>query len=301
MKKFFAIFTAVVLMPTSQIMAWQGGPFSNNNPLPGGDDGVYEAVGTMSNGVGLFRFAVRNNGTSSETQAGGGGGGTGATQTVGTSSNVQFNAGLLGAQSSNVWYYKGIAYYGTCFGIANSDLGIVSAIGNASSTAGINTVVVGNPPQVVILPGINTAIVGGSAGGNVGFANSSFIAKMRDKGPSVRFSGRGQISFTGNVDTVVEIEAINPANQTGGVFTPVPINGVNAGNTTQTTHNVTSSTQTSPGGGTTNATFAGTTNQTSLDSYTRLGTGGEDSDFEQRGHVRQFLVFGTKVSSTVSP
>ena len=136
MKKFFAIFTAVILMPSSQIMAWTGGPFSNDNALPGGDDGIYEAVATMSNGVGLFRFGVRNNGVSSQAFAGGGGGGGATTTTQSASSNVQFNAGLLNAYSSNIWYYKGISYYGTCFGMANSKLGIVSAVGNATTTVG---------------------------------------------------------------------------------------------------------------------------------------------------------------------
>ena len=305
MKKFFAIFTAVVLLPVSQTMAWTGGPFSNNNPLPGGDDGIYEAIATMSNGVGMYRFGVRNNGVSSQAFAGGGGGGGGATTTQAASSNVQFNAGLLNAFSSNVWFYKGITYYGSAFGMANTEMGIVSAIGNASTSVGGE---VPNPSQgQIVLPSINGAVIGGLSGNNVGFANSSWLAKMQDKGPSYRFSGRGQVNFTGAADTVTSVEAINPVTiVTGGDAGEfAPITGIGSGtapgNSDTTTSVNTTSPVTSPGGGTFTQTNNASTSATSFSGDSRVGTGGEESEFGERGHARQFLVFGTKVSHTVSP
>ena len=66
MKKLFALFCAICLMPSFSAHAWIGGPFSNNSFFgENGDDGVYEAVGFptsgVSNGVGIFRWAVANN------------------------------------------------------------------------------------------------------------------------------------------------------------------------------------------------------------------------------------------------
>ena len=268
MKKFFAIFTAVVLMPASHTMAgWRGGPFSNNNAIPSGDDGVYEAIAIMENGTGLYRFGVRNNGVSTQVAAGFGGGAGAPVD----SSNVQFNAGLLSAFSSNVWYYKGITYYGVTWGIANSDMGIVAATGNASSTvaAGLAT--------------NNGFVLNNPSGNNIGFANSNFIAKFRDNGPAFRFSGTGQVTFTGNADTVTTNEAIN-------------ITATNNLNSTNVTSPIVS-----PGGGTFNQTNTQSFNQNSANSFQRQGTGGEASDFPQRGHVRKFVVFGTKVSHVVAP
>lgn len=300
MKKFFAIFTAVVLLPVSQTMAWVGGPFSNNSSLPGGDDGVYEAIATMTNGVGMYRFGVRNNGTSSQAFGGNAAGGGGAVAS--TPSNVQFNAGLLNAFSSNVWFYKGVTYYGTTFGMANSDMGIVSAIGNASASVGGE---VPNPGVgQIIIPSINGAVIGTSSGNNIATANSSWVAKMEDKGPAFRFSGRGQINFTGSADIVSTVEAINPVNVSAGdgSFTAIGVGaGTAAGNTNTTASVNTTSPVTSPGGGTFTQVNNASTSESSISSYSRVGTGGEASKFEDRGHSRKFLVFGTKVSHTVSP
>jgi hypothetical protein len=268
---------------------WRGGPLSNNNALPGGDYGVYEAIATMTNGTGLYRFAVRNNGADSQAAFGGTTGPAGI-----TSSNVQFSAGLLNAQSSHVWYYKGITYYGVALGSANHDMGIVSATGNATN----------NIPEPLVTS--NGVVINGSTGNNIGFANSNFIAKFRDKGPAFRFSGTGQVSFTGNADVVASVEAINPVTVAeGGIFTPV--DGIGAGNDLDpgAFNNVTSqnvaSTVTSPGGGSATLTARAGTSESSFSSNTRVGTGGEDGDFVQRGHVRKFVVFGTKVSHIVAP
>ncbi len=307
MKKAFAIFTAVILMPASQSLAWTGGPFSNNSRFASGDDGVYEAVATTSNGLGIYRFAVRNNGSSSEAA---GGGGTNPNGSTGVSSNVQFSAGLLAASSSNVWYYKGITYYGPAFGTVNSDAGIVVCIGNAES----------NQPSVgglqgqsgaAPLPaqngtgGINGVVIRGPQGGNIGYANSSFTAKIKKKdSPTVRFNGTGVVSFVGEANIVAEVEAINPVIITAGGVIGAQTNtavGTAPGGTNTATGVSTGSVTTTPGGGTSsvNASFTNTTN--SFSSNTLVSTGGEDSDFSQRGHVRKFVVFGSRVSTTVTP
>jgi len=310
MKKAFAIFTALVLMPASQTLAWTGGPFSNNSPLASGDDGVYEAIATTSNGLGIYRFAVRNNGSSTEAATGGGTLPNGATA---ASSNVQFSAGLLAASSSNVWYYKGITYYGPAFGTVNSDAGLVVCVGNAES----------NQPSVGPLQGqagnegtafttgtggTNGVVIAGPQGGNIGFANSSFTAKIKDKkSPNVRFNGTGEVSFVGEASTVAVVEAINPVTiEPGGVFAsfgPVQAGGITSepGNYAVATGSVTQSPTTSPGGGSTTSTSASAEYAYSFNSNTLVSTGGEDSAFPQRGHVRKFIVFGSRVSTTVTP
>lgn len=154
MKKLFAIFCAVFLMPTFSAQAWIGGPFSNNSFFgEDGDDGVYEAVGYpvpdangngLSNGIGIFRWAVTNNKAfTSDT-----------TTSIATTffddqgnitrtvvniqpitSNVYF--GGVG-QISHTWFVEGISYRGNCDGIVNSGLGIISCIGQAVNPRNTN-------------------------------------------------------------------------------------------------------------------------------------------------------------------
>lgn len=180
MKKVLGIFLAIILMPAAQVQAWIGGPFSNNSHFVNGDDGIYEAYATVQNGTGLFRFAVRNNGVSSEGTVGGI-----------NPSNVDFG-GILTSSSINIWYYRGITYVGNTIGMANSDLGIVSATGNA--VAGNNV--------------FNNTNYFGPSGNNVGFANSTWTARIKQKFPIVRFNGSGTVSFLGQVDTVVETRTL---------------------------------------------------------------------------------------------
>jgi len=143
MKKIFAIFCALVLLPSFNVNAWVGGPFSNNNYFgENGDDGVYEASASGINGIGLFRFAVGNNfsGTTDLT--------TQATTNVITqggavvavlpvfpinSGNLTF--GGFGADS-NIWFLRGVSYKGETTGTVNSVRGVVAAVGTARSSTG---------------------------------------------------------------------------------------------------------------------------------------------------------------------
>ncbi len=268
MKKSFAVFCAVVLMPGWNAQAWVGGPWSNNNSQPSGDDGVYEAVATMTNGTGMYRWAVRNNGTSE--------GDPSQTQQAGvTSSNVLFNGGLTGADSSNVWYYKGITYYGRTFGTVNSAMGVVSVVANATviSNSGIlNGVPVdqvasaSDTIDVQVNPatssgGDNPIIIPGNALVQVrpqefpGTANSSFTANINVRSGEVgkRFSGTGTIAFTREPNSVRIV---------GFSLDNVVVDRTIDGSTT---------------------------------------SGEDQSDFSQQGHQRRFKVMGTQVSTQVLP
>lgn len=145
MKKIFAAFCALVLMPTFSAQAWIGGPFSNNSYFgENGDDGVYEAVaypvgGQFANGIGIFRWGVGNATIFTDES------------TISVSSTVYDDEGNLAGtfvnirpvtsniyfggtgQVSHTWFLEGVAYRGNCDGIVNSGLGVVSCIGSATS------------------------------------------------------------------------------------------------------------------------------------------------------------------------
>ena len=177
MKKAFAVFSALILMPGLNAHAWVGGPWSNDSYQHNGDDGVYEAVATATNGIGIYRWGVSNNG-----------------------GNLEFAAGSFA--SSNLWYYRGISYYGMCFGIVNSHLGVVSVVGNGTTDLLKSTTTVDADTGTVIT--VTIGLLGpdsSTASGNIAFCNSAFTAKISSKAPVKRFQGKGQVSFTGQPDT----------------------------------------------------------------------------------------------------
>lgn len=144
MKQLFALFCAIVLMPSFSAHAWIGGPFSNNTYFgENGDDGVYEAVAipqvTGANGIGIFRWAVTNNFAGAAPNAiqtytftGIAGGSTDFATPV--SGNINFG-GISFFNHS--WFIEGVSYFGICNGSVNSGIGLVSAIGVASVVAGL--------------------------------------------------------------------------------------------------------------------------------------------------------------------
>jgi hypothetical protein len=170
MKKIFALFSSFCLIPTFSAQAWIGGPFSENTYFGvNGDDGIYEAIATGVNAIGIFRIIVDNEGQSLGvtvvTDPNGGG------QTI-VQNPVSGNTSIGGLTStnSNVWFVNGISYFGNCVGTVNSKLGIVSGIGFARDPETIGAV-----------------------------ADSSFSAQLDRSGrniASIPFSGRGVVRIT---------------------------------------------------------------------------------------------------------
>lgn len=147
MKKPFALFCALCLMPTFSAQAWVGGPFSNNTFFePGGDDGVYEASATAINGIGLYRFSVGNNFDGVNPQGVNASVPSQNTVTPGqvvtipgiASGNIVI--GGLGNAFSNIWFYQGVQYFGTTLGTANSAMGRVMGFGSARNGNGLGNV-----------------------------------------------------------------------------------------------------------------------------------------------------------------
>lgn len=150
MKKLFAIFFALAVIPSFHAHAWVGGPFDNNNFTPEGDDGIYEAVATLANGVGLYRWGVGNRATAAA-----------YTDTrQGNTGNVQFGA-FQGTSNQHTWYFEGNVYYGTCFGTVNGSLGTVQCVGNAADLVptAVSPGVLAGPGLSILTPGVTNQIV----------------------------------------------------------------------------------------------------------------------------------------------
>jgi hypothetical protein len=197
MKKTFAAFCAIFLMPSFSAQAWIGGPFSNNAFFGvDGDDGVYEAVAypiankspsrpTVKNGIGTFRWAVTNTKSFTDDVT------TSVVTTVfDDQGNIAFTFVDVRPLTSNVyfggvgqvahtWFIEGVAYRGNCEGSVNSGLGSISCIGQASN--------VENTSQTV---------------------SSSFRAKFDGSGqglPVSRFSGKGRGSAVNLLDPTATV------------------------------------------------------------------------------------------------
>jgi hypothetical protein len=141
MKKVFAILSVLCLFPGFNAYAWIGGPYSNNSFSElGGDDGVYEAVGTARNGIGLYRIVVGNsfpgvNPTAVQSSVPSDAPNPGSSVPLIipglNSGNIFF--GALGANSSNIWVFEGVSYFGSVIGTVNSAQGRVVGVGTAFS------------------------------------------------------------------------------------------------------------------------------------------------------------------------
>ena len=185
MKNIIAVFCALVLAPTFNTYAWIGGPFSNNSYFgESGDDGVYEAIATGPNAIGIFRIVVANDFRGADQDTGltllpGLGGfqnlsvGSIAALSVPAinSGNIFIGGfGLNEGPSSNIWFHEGVAYFGRTSGTVNSAIGQVAAIGNAAER-----------------------------GGGTRFLDSSFTGTTNSSGsalPAVAFTGVGSASET---------------------------------------------------------------------------------------------------------
>lgn len=219
MKQAFGIFLAILVMPAFQVQAWIGGPFSNDSYQSNGDDGVYEAIGTMTDGTAMYRWAVNNENAGGVAMTGGQANGA-------QTSNVQFG-GLIGSQNPHIIWYRGIVYYGRCFGIVNSHMKLVSVTGNASDT-GYN----GSDGQMNGVD-LNTGAVSNLEVDNANgaatvvpdrkrVANSSFHAKINQSSPMKRFSGRGRVNFVG--EPSLDIVIVNLGGGAGVSVTSVTSN-----------------------------------------------------------------------------
>lgn len=147
MKKLFALFCAVCLMPAFSAQAWIGGPFSNNSFFtPAGTDGVYEATATAMNGIGIYRFTVGNEfqgvnpqGVQASVPSEKPNTGTGLIpQTIDVPGIASGNIviGGIGNTFTSIWYFRGVQYFGITLGSVSSVTGKVVAMSAGRNNQG---------------------------------------------------------------------------------------------------------------------------------------------------------------------
>ncbi len=201
MKKFFLTVTSLALLSSGDAWAFVGGPFDNGDPgsvlMERGSFYQCQFSFRNGNGYGVFTPDAQLTGglLGAGTGAGGGAGGQAAFYDSGSlytsnSFDVQRNG------NRSVFYFKGVTYVGSCFGMPDIEARIVTGSCNASSD-----------------PGSVSTTQGGGGGGslqntstiiqnNTGFTlNCGWKGKIYRTHPTLRFRGKGEVSVlspTGN-------------------------------------------------------------------------------------------------------
>jgi hypothetical protein len=201
MKQLFAIFCALFLMPMVSAQAWIGGPFSNNTFFgEQGDDGVYEAVATGPNALGIYRIVVGNNFEGANPQ-----GVQASAANVNANFSIEFGVsteetivirnplinsgntviGALGRPFNHIWFFEGVSYAGVSLGTASSILGQVHAVANAQRSNDLISRISSVPIEFRSTSSIS----------------STFSASMERRGPRLpasAFSGTGTGRLSGD-------------------------------------------------------------------------------------------------------
>jgi hypothetical protein len=183
MKKFGAYLSLLGLLFQTSSQAWVGGPYSNNT-YDGFDGGIFSGTirGTACSGI--FKFSTD--------------GGDAYVSPFGDS----------------IVYYKGLAYYGECFGQVDFDAKRVSGYTNGSnvganqndpSAGPLSSSVFGNgfPVQNGLGNGVKSAT-----------ANSYWNGKITKSKQTLRFKAKGEMSFFGNATEITTFTRVFSA----GVF-----------------------------------------------------------------------------------
>lgn len=186
MKRISLILASLALLFSTKASALSGGPFDNgdyNSLLD--NSGVYQMACRYTNGSGFAQFG--NNvdvATFVDTGAAAGGGGT-ATR-----------SSTYSVWNRSLFYYKGVTYLGTCYGIVDHELKEVSGVTNGNSDVGTNTLTAAGGAGAT---GAGTNVTASSTvllnNGNNGLScNSEFRCKITATYPILRFSGEGELS-----------------------------------------------------------------------------------------------------------
>lgn len=165
MKKLFSLITALFALSAIPASAIVGGPWDGNN-FNQTNSGIYQGVIIIQNGMGMFRFSDPSL----------------------TADQFQTDAG--GPRTNQcVVFYKGAVYSGTIFGMADWNNREVNGIFNGDVT---------NTGLEAIDPDLNFQ----DEERSIETCNLFFKGEMTDDAPIMRFSGKGQANFFGQLDTV---------------------------------------------------------------------------------------------------
>lgn len=198
MKKFGAILSLLALISQSTALAWIGGPYSNNT-YDGFDGGVFSGTIRGSRCTGLFRFS-------------------------------QGAEAYVSPFGDSIVYFKGMTYYGESYGFIDTVGGSATGVTNGQNS-GNNTGDPGgsnfrnnNGTGFGVSNGVGTTVNAGGAAINQQFgninsaaANASWNGKITSKRPTIRFKGKGEISFFGLGGTISTYESVE---STGDFFEP---------------------------------------------------------------------------------
>jgi hypothetical protein len=208
--KFTLFFVALFAMPLTS-HAIVGGPFDGNDYSAAYDNsGVYQVAFRMKNGSGFAQWGSNVNLAAKVSSSGGSSSGASSLGSI-------LNRSLI--------YFQGIEYFGTAFGIVDVDAGFVNGgtngISDISSSASSSSGGVGGGSSASSTVPIVT-------NGDRGYtANSEYEAKITDKGPILRFSGKGQLTILGRDATTaiagIATTALTAANLLITGSSPAPL------------------------------------------------------------------------------
>lgn len=211
MKKFFLTVASLALLGSEKASAISGGPFDNGDAgsilLERGS--FYQCQFSFQNGNGYGVFTpdsqVSGNGGFVGGGAigggGAGGGGQGGLFTRGNLFSDNTSGGLQRNANRSVFYYKGVTYFGACFGMP--DLEARKIVGSCNASSDVSGGNISN--QATATGGaaggsgvVNSSLNGNAAAivsNNTGFVlNAGWEAKIFQTKPTLRFRGKGEIA-----------------------------------------------------------------------------------------------------------
>jgi len=196
MRSTLTLIVAIVCFHGHPALALVGGPFGFNDPQ-GNQTGIYQATIQLKNGSGICRFSE----------------GQEAQISVFNTSSV---------------FYKGIIYFGTCFGIVDKNAKRVTGQTNGRSDGFQSTTTEEDVQSGLFTLTANqtTNTVDGldqGTSGVIGNCNTSWTGKITDTAPILEFEAEGIAYFFGDLDSTSII--------TSNIDNPNPIIGTGADST----------------------------------------------------------------------
>lgn len=177
---------ALALSFSASAHALTGGPFDNGDYSQLLDEaGVYQWTAYFSNGIGQGQFNPHTSYGPSISSTGSSG-----------TSQATTNAAIGTIAERSIFYYKGITFFGGCFGNVDTARKKITCITNGQSevnlsqqaTTSTTTTIIGTASNV----NATTTVVNN---GSLGFvANSEWSAGIGPMEPNLEFSGEGELT-----------------------------------------------------------------------------------------------------------
>jgi hypothetical protein len=164
---------------TGQAHAWVGGPFDNGWHSASFENGVYQAALTFKNGGGYSYFSPNQS----------------------IASDDASNPALIDQRGSRrnraVLYYKGISYVGSAFGTADGEARDIQCTMNGTSESTYQTAASQQQTSAFTLASTtSTALATTVVASSRSFTfNGHWEGKIWQTSPSLRFTGKGELSF----------------------------------------------------------------------------------------------------------